>query len=215
ELRRAADCTHRLYGENTTILAALGFINQAYFHLWQLFAQRGKEVQNEAANLSRQCLGFEGILDGQSKDMNYYFVYNDGSLVSEIAIKKTGSLIRLCLMLPAILTEASRYEKFHLSNLADDWGKAYQIADDLKDIYYGEGVSGKTTHRDAELCRPNMALAIGESAAASILNGLLEKAEGRIAALEKSNPKAYPILRQFQTQFTEKAKPLLLAFAAA
>jgi geranylgeranyl diphosphate synthase, type II len=215
ELRRSNQCTHRIYGENTTILSALGLINQAYFHLWQIFAQSGKSIQDEASRLTRDCLGFEGILDGQSKDLHYHFTYNDGSMVSEIAEKKTGSLLRLCLLLPAILAEASRYEKLQLSHLAQDWGLAYQIADDLKDLYYSKDVSGKTSHRDAELGRPNMALAIGEASAAQLLNALIQSSHSKIEALRKSGSPTYGTLLEFQLVFTGKAIPILEAYAAA
>lgn len=215
DVRRSAACTHRLFGENTTILSSLGLINQAYFHLWQLFAESGGAIQEEAAKLTRDCLGFTGILDGQSKDIHYYFTYNDGSLVTEIAEKKTGSLLRLCLMLPAILCEASRYEKLQLFNLSNDWGLAYQVADDLKDIYYSEDASGKTPHQDAELGRPNMALAIGETAAVELLSELIHRSQQRINALEKSHSPVYATLAAFQIQLGEKVAPLLKAFAAA
>ena len=215
DVRRSAVCTHKLYGENTTILSALGLINQAYFHLWQLFSESGGTIQDEAAKLTRDCLGFAGILDGQSKDIHYYFTYNDGSLVTEIAEKKTGSLLRLCLMLPAILCQASRYEKLQLFNLSNDWGLAYQIADDLKDLYYSEEMSGKTPHQDAELGRPNMALAIGEAAAAKLLSELMNRSNKRIKALENSRSGTYQTLASFQDHLSEKVGPLLSAFAAA
>jgi geranylgeranyl diphosphate synthase, type II len=215
ELRRSKPCTHVLYGENTTILSALGLINQAYFHLWSLFAESGQSIQEEAARVTRDCLGFDGILDGQSKDMNYFFSYNDRGLVTEIAEKKTGSLLRLCLLLPAVLTETSRYEKHHLSKLASDWGLAYQIADDLKDLFYSENASGKSSHRDAQLGRPNMALAIGETATVNLLSSLIDQSNSRIETLKHSNRGSYHTLQSFQMQFSEKVAPLLKAFAAA
>ena len=215
QVRRSAPCTHKLYGDSTTILSALGLINRAYCLLWKVFAESGGAVQNEAAKLTNDCLGFAGILDGQAKDIHYFLIYNDGSLVSEIAEKKTGSLLRLCLLLPAILAGASRYEKLQLANLASDWGLAYQFADDLKDLYYGESVSGKTAQRDVELGRPNMALAIGESATASLLRSLIKQARGRVDSLETSNPGKYATLQEFQTRLSEKVAPLLEAFMAA
>lgn len=171
--RRSKACVHTLYGDSSSILVALGFINRAYFLLWELFAQSDKDTQHEAAGLVNECLGFEGILDGQSKDIRFFYTYNDSTHVAEIAEKKTGSLLRLCLLLPAILGKASRYQKMRLSKLALNWGLAYQIADDLKDIYQSESHSGKTPQRDALLGRPNMALAIGENAATAMFQVLL------------------------------------------
>lgn len=215
DTRRTKSCTHLLYGDNATILSALGLINQAYFHLWKLFATKEQSIQQEAARITQECLGFQGILDGQSKDINYYFSHNNQEHVAEIAEKKTGSLFRLCLLLPAVLTEASRYEKLQLSNLARDWGLAYQIADDLKDIYYSDTISGKSSHKDAELGRPNMALAIGEVATANLLDNLINRTQSNIEALKRSRNGIYATLDEFQNEMVEKVTPLLKAFAAA
>jgi len=118
-------------------------------------------------------------------------------------------------MLPAILSSATRYDKMLLTRLAQYWGIAYQVADDLKDIFVGEAISGKTPRRDALLGRPNMALAIGEETAARMLKELIVKAERCLSQLPDTEMENRSVLNMFQEQLSKKAQPLIVAHYAA
>jgi len=210
EFRRSRKCVHRDFGEGSAILVALGFINRAYTILWDVFSMAPPKQRREAADLVDECLGFGGILDGQSRDIHFGGSFGRGDSVKRIAKQKTGSLIRLCLLLPAIICDASRYDKMHLARLTDNWGVAYQVADDLKDLRLSEASSGKSTQRDRLLGRPNMVLAIGEDAAARLLSGLIEMSERSLQQLD-----GIAVLSQFQAILIEKVEPLIAACAAA
>ena len=215
DARRSRPCSHVLYGEAQTILAALGFINQAYALLWQELSAVEEEARLEAGRIVEECLGFAGILDGQARDISGSGSRMDGDEVAQVARLKTGSLLRLCLLLPAVLADSGRYEKMHLTRLADRWGIAYQVADDLADLYLGESITGKTPQRDELLGRPNMALTLGEEKTAYILKSLLEEADGCIAAIASDETHRFEALRSFQERLAAKAKPLIAAYAAA
>lgn len=208
--RRSKSCTHKVYGEATTILSALGYINRAYSLLWNLFSDTSTDCQRRASQLAEDCLGFTGILDGQARDIHFGTSLGKGEEVELIGKKKTGALIRICLLLPAILQEAPRYDQLHLANLAEIWGVAYQVADDLKDIYLSETASGKTAGRDASLGRPNMALAVGEEAAARFLDDLLASADKSLRQLGSLG-----VLHHFQSILRERSKDLIAAYVAA
>ena len=78
-----------------------------------------------------------------------------------IARGKTVSLIRLTLVLPAMLGDASAREIQLLERIALYWGLGYQMVDDLKDVLGSAAEAGKTVARDALLDRPNIAAAMG------------------------------------------------------
>ncbi|MBT3479823.1 MAG: hypothetical protein HN457_00105 [Opitutales bacterium] len=215
DVRRSRPCVHKLFGDGTAVLTALGFINRAYWILWKLYSEFDLSIQQDAAGLVESCLGFDGLLDGQSKDIHFVNTNDDTARVLEIASKKTGSLLRLCLVLPAILAESSRYEKMHLDRLAENWGLAYQIADDLKDVFYGEGTSGKTAQRDAQLGRPNLALAAGESTTVAILKRLISDSESSVRAVADEQESDFFALRLFQDRLSVKAEALIAAYVAA
>ncbi len=214
-LRRARPCAHVTYGESSAILGSLGFINRAYFLLWDLFAGRDENQQREASHLVEECLGFSGILDGQAKDILFGENGRSAEDVLEIARKKTGSLIRLCLGLPAVLAGSDKFLKKHLERLAELWGMIYQISDDLKDIFYGEGMSGKTPGRDEILGRPNLALQIGTEAAMETLSKFIHEAGIELEELENAMPELGKTLSAFQQGLYSAVKELLDAHVAA
>ncbi len=159
--RRGAPCIHQRYGEGAAILAALALINRAYALVWQAVAGLPTEVQQTALSYLERNLGLAGLLNGQSQDLHYAALPGSLRIPHQIALGKTVSLIRIPLVLPAILGGASRREIRHLEFLALFWGLGYQTVDDLKDVLFPGGETGKTGARDAQLNRPNQALYYG------------------------------------------------------
>jgi geranylgeranyl pyrophosphate synthase len=78
-----------------------------------------------------------------------------------VAARKTGDLLRLTLVLPAIIGRGTDREIQLLDRIGLLRGLAYQAADDLKDVLCNGSETGKTSGRDAELGRPNLILAEG------------------------------------------------------
>lgn len=215
DTRRGHPCAHTLFGESPTVLAALALINRAYGMIWGCLAGLEEGVSLEAAALVDECLGLRGILNGQALDLNFQSTDRSSKTIEEIALEKTGSLFRLCLLLPAIVGGASRYEKHHLTQLASLWGSAYQVADDLKDVLVGESSSGKTAQRDETLGRPNMALALGVEDTTEMLSERMRAASASTEALSKSGECAWSGVTAFQKEFLAKVEPLLAEQAVA
>lgn len=213
--RRGEACVHRVWGESAAILAALALINRAYFLFHQSFSFAEKTVSREANALANECLGLAGIVNGQALDLNFENTNRSPAVIRKIAQQKTGALFRLCLVLPAVLGGASRYEKMHLARLANIWGMAYQAADDLKDVLLGESLAGKTVRQDASLGRPNIALAIGAVEAAAELTMMMEEANASVAALSDGFPRRWLGISVFQKEFLAKVEPLLANEAVA
>jgi geranylgeranyl diphosphate synthase type II len=159
--RRGVPCTHMLFGESGAILAALGLINRAYALTWRAVAGCEKDKQQNALEFLEQRLGVEGLLNGQSMDLNYSLLPHSRTTTEKIARGKTVSLIRLALVLPAMLGNATRRELQLLERMATHWGLAYQVLDDLKDLLQGVEATGKTSARDMLLDRPNTASVLG------------------------------------------------------
>jgi geranylgeranyl diphosphate synthase type II len=159
--RRGQPSTRIEFGEAGAILTALALINRAYALTWKSVAGCGPAHQSEATEYVERYLGVDGLLNGQSMDLNYASLRKGHHVTEEIAMGKTVSLIRLTLVLPGILGGASSDELQLLDRLAVCWGLTYQIVDDLKDVLHTSEESGKTHSRDIFMGRPNIALAIG------------------------------------------------------
>ena len=163
--RRGVPCVHFAFGEAGAILTALALINRAYALSWQAVAVTSPQTQSRALAYIEQCLGVEGLLNGQSLDLHYATMPHNRETTERIARGKTVSLIRLTLVLPAMLSGAAAREIQLLERIALYWGLAYQMVDDLKDVLDSTQDAGKTIARDILLDRPNVASAMGISGA--------------------------------------------------
>ena len=182
-LRRGMPCAHHVYGEGAAILAALALINRAYSLIWKSVAGLEPEVQSEALTYLERNLGIAGLLNGQSQDLHFSPLSQRLSDPQSIAMGKTVSLIRLALVLPAIVANATSGETRQLERLAILWGLGYQTLDDLKDVLDTGDRHGKTAARDARLGRPNLALAIGIPESFDRIDRLMNLAGRLIARL--------------------------------
>jgi len=184
--RRGLPCVHKLYGEDAATLGALALINRAYVQLWRALAM-SEGVNSEALIQEvEDCLGLEGILNGQALDLR--FSGNDPEDVMRVAELKTGSLLRLALVVPAMLGGVAEAVVDALKQLSLYWGYAYQGLDDLKDIHWPAELSGKTGQRDEEHGRPNLVSALGEEEASRRIRFWLDSARGKLVFLERLQP---------------------------
>ncbi|MGZ8898544.1 MAG: polyprenyl synthetase family protein [Limisphaerales bacterium] len=201
--RRGAPCAHKLFGEGTATLAALALVNKAYALLWKALQKTPLCVRTQCASFVERCLGLEGILNGQSYDLQFRSREFGATSVMRVAIGKTVSLIRMALVLPAMLGGASEIQVATLNRLSVYWGLAYQITDDLKDVLKSSAQARKTTQRDALLGRPNIALAEGPARTSQILARLIYLGE---TTLERASEQAqlFSILKEYQRRAADE-----------
>jgi len=189
--RRGVPCVHIAYGEAGAILAALALINRAYALSWRAASGRSPAVQSQALDYLEQCLGVEGLLNGQSLDLHYSAMPHNRETTERVARGKTVSLIRLTLVLPAILGGASSRQIQLLERIALYWGFGYQMVDDLKDVLDSAVDAGKTVARDLLLDRPNAASAMGVPRALARLTRFLHLGDKTLRALLESRPEMH------------------------
>lgn len=171
--RRGAPCIHVEFGDTAAILAALALINRAYALAWRSVATSPGACAKRAMDYLEKRLGVDGLLNGQSLDLNYSSLPHTRETTERIAKDKTVSLIRLTLVLPPMLAGAPAREIRSLERISLYWGLAYQIVDDLKDVHQNSFETGKTGGRDSLLDRPNIAAAIGVAGAIERLARLI------------------------------------------
>ena len=186
--RRGVPCVHFAFGEAGAILTALALINRAYALSWQAVSGSSPHVQPRALAYIEQCLGLNGLLNGQSLDLHYSTLPHNRETTERIARGKTVSLIRLTLVLPAMLGGASAREIQLLERIALYWGLGYQMVDDLKDVLENAAQAGKTVARDLLLDRPNVASAMGVPAAVERFTRFIHMGDRTLRQLLKSRP---------------------------
>jgi geranylgeranyl pyrophosphate synthase len=186
--RRGVPCVHLAFGDAGAILTALALINRAYALSWQAVSGSSPLVRQRALAYIEQCLGVNGLLNGQSLDLHYSTLPHNRETTERIARGKTVSLIRLTLVLPAILGGASAREIQLLERIALYWGLGYQMVDDLKDVLESATQAGKTVARDLLLDRPNVASAMGVPATVERFTRFIYMGDWTLRQLLKSRP---------------------------
>ena len=185
-MRRGAACVHVVHGEAVAMLAALALINRAYGMIWQGIRHASPQRRAAAGEWVDARLGIGGVIGGQAYDLSGWRGEQNAADVSEVAARKTGDLLRLSLVLPAIVGRGTPREIQILDRLALLRGLAYQAADDLKDVISPEDDSGKTGGRDEALGRPNLVVAEGLPAAVRRFRRLSDVGDRVQAALPGS-----------------------------
>lgn len=205
--RRGRPCIHHGYGEGTAILAALALINRAYALVWHAVAELPSSVQQRVLNYLEAKLGLAGLLNGQSQDLHYASLDAGARDPQQVALGKTVSLIQLSLVLPALVGSASAVEVRGLECLSVYWGLGYQTLDDLKDVLFPAGESGKTGARDAQLNRPNQALFYGVSGAFERAHQLMRLGSRVIVRLTRRR-QALSFLQEAHARFERETAAL-------
>ncbi len=149
EYRRGRKTTHIVYGEAMAILAGDALLNLAYETAARAF---DLEPSNPHIGRAFQVLagktGLDGMIGGQSVDVEFagqplqeeqlYFIYR----------LKTGALIEASMMIGAILAGATQEEVDKIQQAARCVGLAFQIQDDILDVTGDSEVLGKTAGSD-------------------------------------------------------------------
>ncbi len=142
DLRHGKETVHHHWDSSTAILAGDGIFALAFDQL------------NHLTNPSALCLSvFTSatlrLCEGQALDKAFE---KDGEVqVSdylEMARLKTGTLLSLCCQLGAIVGEAEKAEIDAVTLYGEKLGQAFQIQDDILEIYSDSGEMGKSLGSD-------------------------------------------------------------------
>lgn len=138
EYRRGKKTTHAVYGEAMAILAGDGLLNLGYETAAGAYVLcAGKEDLVRAAlamKILAEKTGKDGMLGGQSLDVELDGMPLTADQLKYIYANKTGALIEASLMIGAVLAGAGEEEVRKLETIGRDIGDAFQIRDDILDV---------------------------------------------------------------------------------
>ncbi|KMT32050.1 farnesyl diphosphate synthase [Melissococcus plutonius] len=146
DLRRGKPTNHKIFGEALAILAGDGLLTGAFQLLALSTIEAGKKIL--LTQLLGQTAGTEGMVAGQSGDLQGEKKALNLQELSEVHRKKTGALIEFSFMAGGILANQSEEIIYLLKQLANAFGLAFQIRDDLLDVIGSEEKQGKKIGRD-------------------------------------------------------------------
>jgi geranylgeranyl diphosphate synthase type II len=173
DLRRGRPTVHRAFDEATAILtgdalltlafeSALGpraAASSATARSTRDLATRDRRV--EALRTLVAAAGTAGMIGGQVDDLQATRAAIDESLVRSIHERKTGALLRACLVIGGILAGADGPILAKLDAYGADLGLSFQIIDDILDIEGTPQALGKSVGKDAATGKATFPAAIG------------------------------------------------------
>lgn len=148
DMRRGNPSCHKMFGEATALLAGDALLT----HAFEIAAGANLSAsQNaKAVSLIAQNAGVRGMIGGQVIDLKYES--QDPSVADILTVHKlkTGALISTACILGCIAANATDEQIASASKYAYCLGTAFQIKDDLLDIFGSEEKLGKPIGSDAE-----------------------------------------------------------------
>jgi len=188
-LRRGRPTNHKVFGESTALLAALGLLNTAFATLADL---RSRDVPaslaGEAAAVLAGAIGSSGLIAGQVVDLEAAASITDLETLEFIHSHKTGRLFIASAELGAILGRAGPRERQAVARFAKNLGLAFQITDDLLDATADVLTLGKDVRKDKG--RTTFATLCGIQGARTLSHELIDHA---VKALEPLGRRGAPL----------------------
>jgi farnesyl diphosphate synthase len=162
DLRRGQPSCHRRFDEATAILAGDALQALAFEILAADAALIASPRQQTAIilGLARAC-GAGGMAGGQVLDLASLGKQISQTELEEIHAFKTGALIQISTVAPALLASATSGQNESLSRYGKLTGLAFQVFDDLLDVTGTSEVTGKPSRADAARSKPAFPAIIG------------------------------------------------------
>jgi len=147
-LRRGLPANHRVFGEDTAILAATALLNRSF----EVVAESeglDAAVRLELVRLLARAVGSDGIIAGQFCDLRSDWQSGgDLSGLTRMYVQKTGALFVAAVEAGARVAGVDERWVRAVREYAINLGLAFQLLDDLLDTFSSEEVIGKDTAQD-------------------------------------------------------------------
>lgn len=161
-LRRGLPANHKLYGDATAILAAIGLLNRS-FGVISEDASLSAEVRVRLADILSRSVGSDGLVAGQEQDLKWSPHRATRRDVELVHARKTAALFSAAAEMGAVIANAGAEAIALMRAFGMKLGLAFQILDDLLDATGSRESAGKDVARDGG--RPSLVLSIGIEAA--------------------------------------------------
>jgi farnesyl diphosphate synthase len=188
DLRRGQPTTHKAFDEATAILAGDGLLTFAFDLIARADTHPDAAVRLRLVSELARASGLGGMVGGQMLDLVAEGRFDpkapkpNEAGVTTLQAMKTGALIRFACRAGAILGQADAGKLDALDRYGRAIGQAYQVADDLLDIYGDPKLMGKAAGKDAAAGKATIAGMLGRSGAQKRLDTLIAEAEAALDA---------------------------------
>lgn len=200
-LRRGRLATHVVFGEGTSMLAAVALLNEAFRVIAAGragdAAQKLRAIQHLAA-----AVGPDGLAGGQERDIMCAGALADACSLNDIEkrhLEKTGALFAAAAAIGAELAGAPPARVALMRDYGSALGLAYQAFDDVIDVEATETGAGKDVAQDGD--KATVVTLLGRDGARRSAQRWLDRA---ISAAQSANPGAPSPLADLARRVGEK-----------
>ena len=187
KMRRGKPSTHIKFGEASAVLAGNSLLTLAFEIITEKKYLLNPTMKNEIIKYLASCSGHTGVAGGQELDLKFENKKTTINQIIDMQKKKTGKLFNFCLYAVGVIARKSKKEKQYLSNLGEEIGLLFQLADDFLDKKGSKRLVGKPVRKDNKKGKSNLLNLMGEKKAYLYANNLKKKI---LRKLEKHGKKA-------------------------
>ena len=185
-IRRGKPATHIKFGEASAVLAGSSLLTLAFEIIADKKCLLSPQAKNEIIISLASCSGHTGIAGGQELDLKFENKKKGINQIIDMQKKKTGKLFNFCLYSIGVVSKKNIQEKLFLSNLGEEIGLLFQLADDFLDYRGSKKLLGKPVKKDHKKGKSTLINLMGEKKAYSFANNLKRKILRKLAKHGKS-----------------------------
>ena len=160
-IRRGKPSTHIKFGEASAVLAGNSLLTLAFEIIADKNYSVNPKLKNEIIKSLASCSGHTGIAGGQELDLKFENKKKSLKQIVRMQKKKTGKLFSFCFYAVAVVAKKNMREKNKLSDLGDEIGLLFQLADDFLDIKGSKKLVGKSIKKDNKKGKSTLISLIG------------------------------------------------------
>jgi geranylgeranyl diphosphate synthase, type II len=178
DFRRGMPTNHKVFGEAQALLAGCSLLSLA-FEIISRQAIDGGIAEDRALiamNILAGAIGWQGVMGGQSIDMESTGKDADLSRVREICHYKTATLIEASVKAGAVIGGGHELQIQALEKYGEYIGLAFQVADDILNVEGDSQKLGKGTGTDAHAGKTTFSVILGVEGAKNLASKLLQDA---------------------------------------
>ena len=174
-IRRGKPATHIKFGEASAVLAGSSLLTLAFEIIADKKYSLSPQAKNEIIKSLASCSGHTGIAGGQELDLKFENKKKGINEIIDMQKKKTGKLFNFCLYAVGVVAKKNTKEKSFLSNLGEEIGLLFQLADDFLDYKGSKKLLGKPVKKDHKKGKSTLLNLMGEKKAYLFANNLKRK----------------------------------------
>ncbi len=174
-IRRGKPSTHKRFGEASAVLAGSSLLTLAFEIISDKKYLLNSKMKNEIIKSLAGCSGHTGIAGGQELDLKFENQKKNFNQIIDMQRKKTGKLFNFCMFAVGVVANKNQREKFYLSNLGEEIGLLFQLADDFLDKKGSKKLLGKSVKKDNKKGKSTIINLVGEKKAYLYAQNLKKK----------------------------------------